>query len=829
MANEIEIVVTTKYEPGQGLAQAAQRTRSEATQIAADIERIFDRSAASVASAFDSTASKINADLKGIKDQDVTVDINVDDQKIRKAEGDIRDLDSIPPPTITPDANAKPAVDKIQDTLGNIDVSNVSGQIVDQLGSKLSAGGPLGAVALGVGALFADNIADGFNRGFSAANTNLNTQIQTGFGAERSSAIGKAAGDAYGAGFGESAGAALDASIILERRLGDLDPSLNLREASKWALTLADQFGIDIPQQAELAGRMIQQGLAENTEDAYNQMIDAGQRYGAQTEEVLDAVREFGGVFDKLGISGPAAIRLIGDTYESGLTSQVERAAEAMEELNTRITDQDSKEAIESLGLSFTDVQTRIAAGGEIAASAVRDVAQAIIEQKNEAEKGAAANTIFGTSFEVTADIDAFAGAILEASTAQHDLAGTSREVAELVSESQTEWEKAGRTIESVAKTAGGVAATEFNKYADALGSVLDVGDKVGNFFQDFQIGAGEATTASGELTGVTKALADSFPAATDAMEDGADAADSVSDATKRAIDPFNELESAIDRAKGALDKWADDTGEQAIISLRESTLGLTEAFDENTTSSFSLKDGWDLNTEAGIKGAKATLDFKGEVADLRQAQLDAKISSGEFTSELANAEAGLRAALGQTNLTEAAIEALIQDMLNVPDVDPELNASGDLFDKISQAHSQLNNLDGKTASVFINTYEVTYRGTSRLRGSTAGGSGQAAGGSTINQDPGGPSTAGVPSLVNEGGQEAVRLPQGDIVPLPVGGSVLTAPDTERLVGSSGRGGPSLEVNVTVMGSVWSSRDLAETIRDEIYTGGFDGLGGVNS
>jgi len=846
VANEIEIVVTTRYEPGQGLASAAQDARSQAQSIAADVERIFDRSADSVARSFSDVGSRINRELDSIRSEEVDVKVQVDDSEVRTAAGDIRDLDSIPPPTIEIDADAKPAVDSIKDTLGNIDVGNAGDSIVNQLGSKLGPGGPLSAVALGLGALFADDIAEGLTRGFTAAQRNIDVQIQTGFGPGRSRLIGEAAGDAYGAGFGESASTALDAAIILERKLGDIDPSFNLEEASRWALTLSEHLGVDVPTAAELAGRMIQQGLADNTEHAFDIMIDAAQRYGHQTDEVLDATREFGGVFEKLGIEGPAAVRLIGDTYEQGLTSQVERAAEAMEELNTRITDGDSREAIESLGLSFENLQQRISQGGPEAASAVRDIATALLEEEDAAIKAEAANRIFGTAFETTGQIDAFTAAVLAAADAQVEVGGTADKVADQVEAMTTQWEIAQRRVSEVATVVGQGAAREFNRYTDALIATVDAGKSVVSWLGDLTDGQDDATAATRVLDGAFDGFVDTFDAVPSVLQDGARATDDIADAADEATRAWDDLAAASANALAEVNKWADNSGTNALIGLFDATTDLERSFGETDAAAFDLAKGFDLTTEAGVRGQAMVNAYEQDLQTLISAYASQDVSAKQLSDSLAVNEQRFREAAAAAGFEKEQVDALATSLFGVTrEWVAEVNAEGNVWAQVDAASLALDRINGKTSVTYVNLVETVTRYVNNIAnwfgrssgGSTGGSSGSsrvaaapsafyAAGTSGIVAAQTGGGGQFFPTLVNEAGPEAARLPSGDIVGLPTGSSVLTAPDTERLFGQA-PSAPAIEVNITVLGSMVALDDVREFMRDEVFTGGLDGLGGI--
>lgn len=767
------------------------------------------------------TASDIDAAFTSIKDPEVNV--KYQDSEVRRAEGDIRDLDSIPPPTIKPQGDATAAVSDIKSDLGALD--GIGDAVGNDLGMGMVSGLKSFGPAVGIaGALLGDDMAAGFTRGWSSGLRDIEVQLRTGMGPIQASQIGSAAGAAYGGGFGEQFESTLDAAIILERKLGDIDPSLNLQKATEWAVLLEEHLGVGVVESAELAGRMIQQGLARNTEDAYDIMIDAAQRYGAQSNDVLEATREFGGVFQKLGIDGAASVRFIGDAYEQGLTSQVERSAEALEELNTRITDGDSREAVERLGLSFEEMQNKLANGR--GTEVLAEIANGLLNNVDAAERATRANEIFGTSFETTGEIDAFLESMIELSGAQTDVGGTAEDASQKVKDMQTALDEAQRQAgEGAAKLGEWSAAAVL--LADQLQDPVDVGNAAVDVFKRYAFGANDARRSTNEWADSAVDAADAANGFEQRAQAAADASREVAEATAEAASEFDTAKDAINGALSALEGWASNTGEDAIIALGDAAADLTDKFDENTAASFSVAEGFDLSTDAGRRGAEAAQAYRGDMAELTDALLGGRVSADEYASATSNAEAQMREAAAAAGFTDSQIEALIAEYGRVPDnVQTQVDAIGNAWDQVG---SLLNSISRIPRSV-TTTHTVNTRRTTTLVGGPRAAGGpvgwELAGGGMPAAASGGGGAMGIDTLVNERGPESVRLPAGDVVPLPAGASVLTAEDTAH--NSMVAQDSTLVINNYISGSLVATRDLNRATRDSLYQGGFDGLGGIN-
>ena len=170
-----------------------------------------------------------------------TVQVDVDDSQISRAGDKLEsELD---------DAGASGA-DAIGEHLGDIDFESIGASGLDQLIGTIGAAGPWGAVAAGVGAVFAEDFLDGFSNGFSSGRTDVVRQLRRTLTDQELADIGEAAGDLWRSGFGESLTQLKDTAALITDELGDVDAAIdgtfNLEEATKSALTLSEVHGATV-------------------------------------------------------------------------------------------------------------------------------------------------------------------------------------------------------------------------------------------------------------------------------------------------------------------------------------------------------------------------------------------------------------------------------------------------------------------------------------------------------------------------------------------------------------------------------------------------------
>lgn len=771
MANKIEIGVEVK-QTGEGMEGIRRRVTDDAKATSQAVDTAFSQAAASSASAFDrlragasSAFSRITGDSKSMWDR-VAAESRTGADKAGSQAG-------------------AGFADNLKEKIGNLDFNSIGGNIGEGLSALADVGGPIGLAAVGIGAVFADDIMTGFTRGFEGNKNAIALQIQTGLSVVETGPIGRAAGEAYAEGFGESLSDLSAAAGILENVLGEIDPSTPLQESIRWASVLEEHFAIDIPRSAEIAGRMIHQGLAENTEDAYDVMIGSAQRYRVAYDEILDVTREFGTTFSELSISGAQAADFVGQAWTRGLVPTIDRAGELFEEFVIEVQTGMSGRAapaIEAMGLSFAKVQDAISdgRGGE----AISQLADQLLRIEDVSYRNELAVQIFGAAIESAADKQAVLELIASLDELGTGFDGAAEDSAAMAESMQTDLDLLKRDIEDLAAGAGNNFA-EF--YADMAGRGENPWEEIKHDTAEF-IG-----WLHGEFPTVAELIAEGF--------DGVrvSASRSFNEAEGDALDlagGLGEAQAATEDLDAAFAQLTGQfSGDQAIRGLHDQIRALGDAELDTTGVTYELGRGFDQTTEAGGTIAAQLEDLHGNLLDVAQAHRDGTATADDLTRAQYDSEAAARAVAAALGLDAEKTAALVAEYASVPaGVHTEITLEGNAFDRVRQIAADLKGLSGQTFTTYLRTatYTTPARVPSRTAWTPSASGGPVAGGLA----GGGMSMAAVNDGGGMSGPESAWLPNGDNVMLPTGSKVHSAEDTQRMQSGSGAGQPVvLEIN----------------------------------
>ncbi|HEX7134081.1 MAG TPA: phage tail tape measure protein, partial [Iamia sp.] len=636
--------------------------------------------------------------------------VDVDTSEVERAESAVRDLDGIPDPQVDIETNADEAVAGIESAFGSIDIGDIGGTIAGQMGSALSAAGPVGAAVGAAAMVFGDDLAAGISEGFSRNRNQLMDAVQYGLDPSEIRGVGNAAGDAWAAGFGEGLAEVRETAALLENTLASVDDSFDLSEATRQAEAMAEVFGIEVPASINLARRLVVNGMAADTTTAYSQMADAAQRYQLDAEEIIDVMTEFAPVFGKMGVDGARAFEIVGTAVGEGLIPQVDQAAEIFEEFAESLANGSSKAAIEELGFSFEVMQSKLANGQ--GAEAMAELATALLGVGDEARRDALAIEIFegnmarASNPERVLELLAMADATGEIGTAMGDATAAVEAAQTSFDRLQIHATEGGSALARMVDEGLGPMIMSFERAGGAIGDWIGANDQAGdstNALVDAVMGLIEADgvlNAHFEASKVpwwTQAIRDAQHETEKWQQYGQywiDAAAEGEAATDEAVASLEELERQTKLVGDALAGWADDSGAEALRNIYGAAEELTEGLDGATAAAFSLTEGWDLSTEAGLAGSEMVGEYKARVAELTQAAHDGKISHEEWATGIGHARAELEEAMRQAGFTAEQIAILTDEMLQLPTgLEPEINVTGDIWEKVDAASLGLSEL----------------------------------------------------------------------------------------------------------------------------------------
>lgn len=268
--------------------------------------------------------------------------------------------------------------------------------------AKESAKG-IGLALAGVGTVAAGLLAKGFadNLQINAGRAKLDGQLGlTGKDAERA---GKAAGKVYADNWGESTDDVNDAIRSVSENFGGLKNKTvaDTQLMTEQVLAFSSTMGVDVANSAEAAGKMVQNGLAKNSTEAFDILTTGFQNGANKADDLLDTFKEYSPQLQKLGLDGKTSLGLIEQGLKNGARDS-DIVADAFKEFSIRAVDgsKTTKDAYKSLGLSAKDYAEQIGKGGPTAAHATATIVKSLQAIKDPVERQRIGVELFGTQFE---------------------------------------------------------------------------------------------------------------------------------------------------------------------------------------------------------------------------------------------------------------------------------------------------------------------------------------------------------------------------------------------------------------------------------------------
>jgi phage-related minor tail protein len=267
-------------------------------------------------------------------------------------------------------------------------------------GSKLKAMGPMLATAgLAVGAAVGAAIAGSVMSAIDKENVQAQMKAKFGLSPEESKANGAISGKLYAQGFGDSAAEVGDAAGLIGKLTGASGKALE--DMTKQGLTLQKVFGYDVKESIAAANNIVANGLAPNTTAAFD-LIAKGAQMGLDVnDDLIDSLTEYSTQWNKLGVTGPAALGLMSQAQKAGIRN-TDLLNDAFKEFSIRAIDgsKGTTAAFKELGLSTTEIPAALAKGGPEATAALDQVIKKIQGIKDPVKQSQTAVALFGTQFE---------------------------------------------------------------------------------------------------------------------------------------------------------------------------------------------------------------------------------------------------------------------------------------------------------------------------------------------------------------------------------------------------------------------------------------------
>ncbi|TAI86912.1 phage tail tape measure protein [Pectobacterium versatile] len=183
--------------------------------------------------------------------------------------------------------------------------------------------------------------------------------------------------------------------------LGDVGAT-ELARISRKALDVQTALGSDAAESIQIAAIMMKNGLAKNSDEAFDLMVSGMQRVSAQMRgELPEILHEYSTHFRNMGFSGSEAMTLLVEMAQQGKFA-LDKTGDAIKEFSIRGSDMSkaSIEAYDAIGLNAAKMSNAIASGGDKARAAMQKTANGLLKIKDPAERANAAIALFGTPIE---------------------------------------------------------------------------------------------------------------------------------------------------------------------------------------------------------------------------------------------------------------------------------------------------------------------------------------------------------------------------------------------------------------------------------------------
>lgn len=272
-------------------------------------------------------------------------------------------------------------------------------------GSRFSAGFKKAATAgmtglVAAGALGGKALLEGFER--ERLGDKLAASL--GLGDRKNEQLARVAGKLYGDAYGEGMEEVNNAvgTVVTSLRGMRQASSRELEAMTAKALNFAGAFDTDIVKAVEVAGVVVESGLAKNADRAFDLLTRSSQQVPAQLrEDLLDASEEYSQFFNTLGFSGKDAFSILVRGSKDGMYG-IDKAGDAIKEFTIRSTDMSktSTDAYKLIGLDAEEMATKILKGGDDAQSATQQIIDGLLGIESPSTRANAAIALFGTPVE---------------------------------------------------------------------------------------------------------------------------------------------------------------------------------------------------------------------------------------------------------------------------------------------------------------------------------------------------------------------------------------------------------------------------------------------
>lgn len=557
---------------------------------------------------------------------------------------------------------------------GGFDASGIFESITGSLGDL----GKIGGVGFAVGGALAAAVWSAFEAESQQDRIGGLIAAQSGGTAVQGRRLGDIAGDAFYDGFGESIEAVGEAlTAVTATGLIDIDASEeDLKHLTELATTASQVVGEEASQIGRAAQQLLLTGLADNAEHAIDIIVAASQKGLNVSDDLIDTIIEYGGQFERLGLTGEQSMGLISQALQAG-ARDTDYAADAIKEFAIRAQDGSVATArgFRAIGLDADAMGQAIARGGDSARNALGDTLDRLRAIEDPVLRNQAAVDLFGTKAEdlgdalYAMDLDTVAGQLGEVD-------GATQRAQDTIAATTPATEKLGRGF-------GKLRDDALESVFDVIEGVAGINDEVTQF-----------TGGSWSNDGARK-FRDLGDGAEGAAGSVAGFGDSMDDATGEGTEFVATLDEIISKqrelAGGVLDL------SEAQIAWEKNLDNITEALEENGAT-------MDITTEAGRNNRSALNDLADSAYEVVASMEAQGASAEEVQAFMGRARGEFIRSATQLGLTAGQANALANKLGLIPGnyrANVQAATAGAMA-ALGRVGSFLDRLDGKSATVHV-------------------------------------------------------------------------------------------------------------------------------
>lgn len=271
----------------------------------------------------------------------------------------------------------------------------------DGMGSAVT--GIFAGLGSQLGSVFG-GISDQLNAALDVGKGQDKLAAQLGLSADDAKKYGKVASDLYAGAWGESLDDVNNTLAQVTKNIGEGNDEW-LKSTSALTLDFATTFGQDAQGITAAIGTMLNTGVAQSSEEAFD-ILTKGMQLGADKGgDLLDTFTEYPTLFRELGLNGADAMGLINQGLQAGARNS-DVVADGLKEFSIRAKDgsKATGTAFLALGLDAEQMGKDVAAGGESGRAALDKTLDALRAMQDPVARDAAAVGLFGTKAEDLGD-----------------------------------------------------------------------------------------------------------------------------------------------------------------------------------------------------------------------------------------------------------------------------------------------------------------------------------------------------------------------------------------------------------------------------------------